>query len=104
MNDPDTDAVFGYHLWSTIETGKIAIMSGPVMASSYYLALEITGRGSHAGQPEKAVNPIQAFTSIQTKQQYITSQLSPITHPSLITFCSIRGGTNPYHHTSETYG
>lgn len=94
MENPKADAVFGYHLWSTIETGKVAIMSGPVMASSYYLTLDISGRGGHAGQPEKAVNPIQACTAIQTKiQQFITSQLSPITHPSLVTFCSIHGGT-----------
>ncbi|MGD8302798.1 MAG: amidohydrolase [Desulfobacterales bacterium] len=39
LDKPHVDACLGVHLWSPIETGKIAASPGPVMAGMYYFEI-----------------------------------------------------------------
>ena len=64
LENPTCDAAFGLHLWSPISTGKIGIVSGPIMASSYYFKLTISGKGGHGGAPHTAINPIDVATHV----------------------------------------
>lgn len=38
--------------------GTVAVVSGPLMAANFELAIEITGRGGHASQPHYVVDPV----------------------------------------------
>lgn len=58
------DAVYGNHLYSDLETGKVAINKGPVMAGSAKLSFKIKGKGGHASRPDQTINPIFVGTSI----------------------------------------
>ena len=95
LEDPKVDAALGIHLWSPIETGKIGIVPGPIMASSYYFKLVIHGKGGHGGAPHTAIDPIScAINIMQTAQTMQTKELDAL-EPTIITFCKINCGTSP---------
>src|SRR3954462_10673241 len=48
------DFVYGCHLWTGLDVGRIAAMPGPFMAASDFFTLAITGRGGHGGMPHQA--------------------------------------------------
>jgi len=95
LENPHVDASLGIHLWSPIESGKIGIVAGPMMASSDYFKLTISGKGGHGGAPHETIDPvICAATVIQTVQSIQTREVSAF-KPTVITFCKINCGTSP---------
>jgi amidohydrolase len=94
LENPHVDAALGLHLWSPINTGKIGIVSGPIMASSYYFILKVKGRGGHGGAPHTSVDPvICAANIIQTIQILQTREIDAL-KPTVITFCKINCGSS----------
>ncbi|HMN05008.1 MAG TPA: M20 family metallopeptidase [Flavobacteriales bacterium] len=59
LKDPAPDAILGQHVTPELEVGKVGFHAGPFMASSDELYLTVKGRGGHAAQPEKLIDPIQ---------------------------------------------
>jgi len=49
---------FAIHMWNDLDYGKIALSSGPVMASSDSFSIEIIGKGAHAATPNLSFDPI----------------------------------------------
>src|SRR3954453_11305482 len=49
------DFIYGCHLWTPLEVGKVAAMPGPSMAAADFFPLTIAGRGGHAALPHTAV-------------------------------------------------
>lgn len=93
LENPRVDAGVGIHVWPTIETGKIGISSGVVMAGLDVFKMTINGQGGHTGQPEDAVDPILAAANfIQTVQMIQTREISDL-KPTIIMFGKIEGGT-----------
>ena len=95
LEDPKVDAVFGLHLWSPIETGRIGIVPGPIMASSYYFKLVVHGKGGHGGAPHTAVDPITCAINIMQMAQTMQTRELDALEPTIITFCKINCGTSP---------
>ena len=52
------DAIYGNHVASFIETGKIVASPGPVMAGQRVFTFTIKGKSGHGSRPDQAVNPI----------------------------------------------
>ena len=72
-------AVFGMHTWPGSPTGRFGLTAGPMMASSNEFEVIVKGRGSHAAQPHKSVDPIMVAVQIaQSWQTIITRNKSPI--------------------------
>ncbi len=95
LENPHADAAFGIHLWSSIETKKIGIVPGPIMASSHYFKIIIHGKGGHGGAPHMSVDPISCGVNIiQAIQTMQTRELNAL-KPTVITFCKINCGTSP---------
>lgn len=95
LEDPKVDAVTGIHLWSPIESGKIGIVSGPLMASSYYFRLTINGKGGHGGAPHTTVSPILAgIDMIKALQGMALNEIDALT-PTIVTFGKFNSGTFP---------
>ncbi|MCF8008932.1 MAG: amidohydrolase [Halanaerobiales bacterium] len=93
LEDPKVDGAFGIHLWTPIESGKIAISRGAVMGGLYEFELKITGKGGHTSAPHTAVDPIVVASSIiQNVQAIQTREIDPL-KPTLIMFGQINGGT-----------
>ena len=64
LDNPKVDAAFGLHLMTTVETSKIGIESGPVMAGMHTFRLTIIGQGGHTGFPQDSVDPIIVAANI----------------------------------------
>lgn len=93
LENPTCDAAFGLHLWSPISTGKIGIVSGPIMASSYYFKLTISGKGGHGGAPHTAINPIDVATHVlEAIRSFQTSENNAL-DPMVVSIGSIHAGT-----------
>lgn len=95
LENPRVDAALGIHLWSPIETGKIGIVPGPIMASSYYFKIDLQGKGGHGGAPHRAIDPITcAMNIIQSVQTMQAKELDALS-PTVISFCNFHSGTSP---------
>lgn len=93
LEDPKVDGAFGIHLWTPIESGKIAISNGAVMGGLYEFEVTITGQGGHTSAPHTAIDPIvTASDIIQSVQTIQTREIDPF-KPTLIMFGQINGGT-----------
>ena len=86
------DAMFGAHLWSHFPLGKIGVYPGPVMASSYYFKIKITGKGGHGGTPHSAINPIDAATYVLDAIKSFHTLEQDVFKPTVITCCMIHAG------------
>ncbi len=94
MENPVVDAAAGLHLWSGLESGTVDICAGPVMAASHYFYLAVKGLGGHAGQINKAVDPIMVGSAIvQAVQAMQTRELDPL-QPVSIVFTGFKAGYN----------
>ena len=72
-------AVFGMHNWPGAAAGSFGLTPGPMMASSNEFEVIVKGRGSHAAQPHKSVDPVMVAVQIaQSWQTVVTRNKSPI--------------------------
>ncbi|TMI65247.1 MAG: amidohydrolase [Bacteroidetes bacterium] len=93
MENPKVDAIFGLHIESDIEVGKIEYKSGAFMASSDWFVIKVNGKGSHGAQPWKGIDPIVVSAQIINGLQTIVSRQSELTKaPVIITVARIDGG------------
>ena len=66
-NQINIDTVYAIHLYSKLESGKLAINEGPVMACNMPFHITIEGKGGHGSRPDLATSPIDAFVDIYTR-------------------------------------
>lgn len=93
MENPKVDAIFGLHIESDIEAGRIEYKPGAFMASSDWFHLVIKGKGSHGSQPWKGIDPIQVSAQVIEGLQNIVSRQMELTKaPVVITVGKIHGG------------
>lgn len=96
MDNPKVDAIFGMHIQSDIEVGKLEYKPGAFMASSDWFTIQIKGKQSHGSQPWKGVDPIVAATAIINGLQTIVSRQSELTKaPVVITVGKFNSGVRP---------
>ncbi|WP_420486168.1 M20 family metallopeptidase [Gottfriedia acidiceleris] len=87
------DLIIGAHLVSNLETGKIGLNYGPIMAGADQFKITIIGEGGHASQPNQVIDPILIGTQVVTNIQHIVSRkLDPI-DTAVISVTQFNGGT-----------
>jgi amidohydrolase len=89
----DLEFIFGQHIFTPIEEGRIGIKSGPIMANSDTFDLTITGRGGHAAIPEDSVDPVIVGTKIITHFQDIVSRMASPLDNVVISTTNFHAGT-----------
>jgi amidohydrolase len=73
------DAVYGMHNWPGMPAGSFGVCEGPMMASSNEFHVTLRGKGAHAAQPHKGIDPIMVAVQIaQAWQTIITRNKSPL--------------------------
>ena len=93
MDNPKVDVIFGLHIESDIEVGKIEYKPGAFMASSDWFTIKVNGKGSHGSQPWKGIDPIAVSAQIINSLQTVVSRQSELTKaPAVITVGKIEGG------------
>jgi amidohydrolase len=93
MDNPKIDAVFGIHINSQTEIGKIKYKSGSFMAAADWFTIKVKGRQTHGAYPWSGVDPVSTASQIIQGLQMIVSRQSELTKaPVVITVGKINGG------------
>ncbi|WP_156505997.1 M20 family metallopeptidase [Bacillus sp. SJS] len=89
----DVDFVIGTHLWSPLETGKIGIVYGPMMAAPDTFKVRVIGNGGHAGVPHETVDSIAVSAQIISSLQQIVSRVTDASEQLVLSVTQISGGS-----------
>jgi amidohydrolase len=93
LQNPDVDVIFGLHINSQLESGKISYRPGGIFAGVGDLKITITGTPSHGAEPWSAADPVVTAAQIIVNLQTIVSRNVNITqNPAVVTIGSIHGG------------
>ncbi len=96
MEGPKVDAVFGLHIQSDLEIGKLKYKSGAMMASSDWVTIRIKGKQAHGSKPWQGIDPVVVGTQIINNLQAIVSRQEDITKaPVVITIAKFHAGVRP---------
>ena len=96
MDNPAIDAVFGIHIQSTLESGKLGYKSGSFMASSDWFKITVKGKQTHGANPWLGIDPVVISAAIIQNLQTIVSRQSDLTlSPAVITVGKINAGVRP---------
>ena len=84
---------FALHITSALPTGWLGCRGGPILAAADTLFITVTGRGGHASQPHRALDPIPiACEIVQALQTMITRRID-VFDPAVVTVGKIVAGT-----------
>ncbi|MGO4378828.1 M20 aminoacylase family protein [Pseudoduganella sp. RAF53_2] len=87
------DAIYGMHNWPGAAAGTLSVCEGPMMASSNEFHVTVRGKGAHAAQPHKGIDPIMVAVNIaQAWQTIITRNKSPL-DTAVISITQIHSGS-----------
>lgn len=93
LENPKPDAIFGIHIESFGDNGKIYYKSGAFMASADLFTIKVKGKQSHGASPWEGVDPIVTSAQIINALQTIVSRQTDITKaPVVITVGKINSG------------
>lgn len=93
MENPKVDAVFGLHINSQTEVGKIVYRPGGTMAGVNDMKIVVKGRSAHGAAPWSSVDPIVVSAEIINALQTIVSRNIDVTqNPAVVTIGAIKGG------------
>jgi amidohydrolase len=93
FKDFKPEAVFGLHVFATVQAGQIAVRGGPLMAASDRFNIKVIGRQTHGSAPWGGIDPIVATADLIGTAQTIVSRRTNIAKlPAVVTFGSIKGG------------
>jgi hippurate hydrolase len=99
-------AAYAIHTTSALNTGFISTRPGPLMASADEIHILVKGRGGHASEPFRALDPIPiACEIVQAMQTMITRRID-VFDPAVVTVGRITAGTtnNVIPETAEIEG
>jgi amidohydrolase len=93
FRDFKPEAVFGLHVFSTLNAGQIGVRSGPMMAASDRFNIVVKGRQTHGSRPWGGIDPIVAAADLIGSAQTIVSRRQNISKlPVVVSFGAIKGG------------
>lgn len=87
------DQVYGMHNSPGLAVGKFAIKPGPYMASGDRLNITIEGRGGHASQPNKTIDPVVVGAQLIMALQTIVSRSVDPLEAAVISVCQFHAGS-----------
>jgi len=91
---PRPDYALALHVNSALESGKVGICSGYVLANIDAVDILVKGKGGHGSVPQLTIDPIVLASKMVLGFQTIISREIAPQVPALITVGSIHGGTN----------
>jgi hippurate hydrolase len=91
--DSPVSAAFAMHITSSSPLGYVASRGGSVMASSDTLQIVVKGRGGHASEPFRALDPIPVACEIVQALQTMVTRRIDVFDPTIVTVAKIVAGT-----------
>jgi amidohydrolase len=93
LDSPRVDVVFGLHINSSTEAGKIKYRSAGAMAASDWFTIKVHGKGTHGSMPWGGIDPVVVSAQIIEGLQTIVSRQTELTRDAaVISVCVIQGG------------
>jgi hippurate hydrolase len=87
------DAVYGMHNWPGIAAGKFGVVAGPMMASSNEFRVVVKGKGAHAAQPHRGIDPVMVAVQIAQSWQTIISREKNPLDTAVLSITQIHAGS-----------
>lgn len=89
----DVSAIFGMHIWATLESGTVNIDDGPRMASSDRFVIKIHGKSAHGSAPDQGKDAIVAAAAVVMGLQTLSSRVNDPQNTFVLTVGMMNGGT-----------
>ncbi len=87
------ERVYGAHVASRLQSGKVALTKGPQCASCDYFKIEITGKGAHVSTPHLGVDAAYIAAQIVVNLQSIVARSTAPLETVVVGVGVIRAGT-----------
>jgi hippurate hydrolase len=87
------DAIYGMHNWPGIPSGHMSVTPGAQMASSNEFYLTVKGKGGHAAQPHKCIDPVIIGMQIAQSWQTIVSRRTNPIDTAVLSLTQFHAGT-----------
>lgn len=87
------NAVFGMHNWPGTAVGTFGVTPGAMMASANEFEVTIKGKGAHAAQPHKGIDPIMIAVQIAQSWQTIVSRNASPLESAVLSITQIHSGS-----------
>lgn len=84
---------FALHITSSLPSGWLSARGGPTMASADRILIDVVGKGGHASEPFRAVDPIPVACEIVQALQTMITRTVDVFDPSVVTIGRISAGT-----------
>lgn len=91
----DVDYIFALHVHPDYETGQIALRSGKMNAAGDDFQITVRGKGGHASEPYKAIDPLIIGTEIVAALQTIVSRKMPTFDTPVLSVTMFHCGSAP---------
>lgn len=89
------DALFGMHVWASLDSGTANFQAGERMASSDRFTICVTGKSAPADMPQNGTDAILAAAAITGALQSITSKMNAPQNTLVVTVGMLNGGCAP---------
>ncbi|WP_026355004.1 M20 aminoacylase family protein [Massilia niastensis] len=87
------EAVYGMHNWPGIPEGSFGVVAGPMMASSNEFHVVVRGKGAHAAQPHRGIDPVMVAVQIAQGWQTIVSREKNPLETAVLSITQIHAGS-----------
>jgi amidohydrolase len=90
---PKPDYALGFHVWSSIEAGKVAVPQRIAMSSADSVDVIVHGVGAHGASPHRGIDPVLVAAQIVVSLQSLVSRSIDPLEAGVVTVGAIHGGT-----------
>lgn len=87
------DRVYGAHVASSLDSGKISLTKGPQNASCDYFKIKVTGRGAHVSTPHLGIDAVYIASQIVVNLQSIVARNTAPLETVVVGVGVIKSGT-----------
>jgi amidohydrolase len=93
LDNPRVTAAVGLHVWNNLDTGKVGVYTGALMAAVDEFELVVQGRGGHGAMPHQTIDAIAAASHVVVALQTVVSRnVSPL-DSAVVTVGKFMAGT-----------
>jgi len=89
------DLVYGCHLWTPLEVGKVSAMPGRFMAAADFFRIVVSGPGGHGGLPHAATDTVAIAAQVVTNLQHVVARRTDPLEPAVVTVGAFHAGDAP---------
>jgi amidohydrolase len=92
--DPAATRAFAVHTTAAFESGTVNLRPGPFLAAPDSFEIDIVGRGGHASEPHRTVDPIPVAAELIMALQAAVTRRIDVHDPAVLSVTRIAAGTS----------